>query len=524
MVWLWVGTLLCTAACGEREPRPAPAVAKLARPALRLVALTDVAGYLEPCGCQSKPLGGIDRAAAKLRELRADRVPVLFVAAGDLLFGPRPEAASSDAEAATQETWKAETLVEIWNRLGLAAATPGKRDLQFGEPVLAQVMARSTSQWLPSKPSEVPVTGWLTKAGEIPVGIVGVSTFEGPEAAIDGQRLRSLGARAQAELDRLRTAGARVTVALISSDQRTGRRLSASLHGLDFAIQGGLDEEHAAAPSRVGGGMLLRAGRQGQGLLVVDIYLGGESPFVDVSEWTRRENKAALQARIGDLAQRVDAWEHDAKVDRASVDEQRRKLQTLHAELARADSAPAASGNAFSARYEPLTSDMTGDPQIGGVVDAYDARVNEHNRIAFADVRPVPAPEGAPHYVGSAACQTCHAPAYSWWTQHQHGRAYTTLERVHKQFNLSCAGCHVTGYGKPGGATLVHNEGLIHVGCESCHGPGSQHALSPSVSSHKLTASPGEAICKQCHTPEHSDLFEYESYVARLRAKGHGAR
>jgi hypothetical protein len=38
----------------------------------------------------------------------------------------------------------------------------------------------------------------------------------------------------------------------------------------------------------------------------------------------------------------------------------------------------------------------------------------------------------------------------------------------------------------------------------------------------KLTSAPGEAVCKQCHTPEHSDLFEFQAYVARIRAKGHG--
>src|SRR5262249_43266606 len=105
--------LLCVVACGEREQRAAPRVAKPPSASLRLAALTDLSGFLEPCGCQSKPLGGIDKAATKLASLRGERVPVLFVAAGDLLFGPKPEGAGSNDDAATQETWKAETLVEI---------------------------------------------------------------------------------------------------------------------------------------------------------------------------------------------------------------------------------------------------------------------------------------------------------------------------------------------------------------------------------------------------------------------------
>ena len=58
--------------------------------------------------------------------------------------------------------------------------------------------------------------------------------------------------------------------------------------------------------------------------------------------------------------------------------------------------------------------------------------------------------------MGSEACQSCHAEAYAWWKSTKHGRAYATLENVHKEFNLSCVGCHVTGYNQPGGSTVTH--------------------------------------------------------------------
>jgi hypothetical protein len=190
----------------------------------------------------------------------------------------------------------------------------------------------------------------------------------------------------------------------------------------------------------------------------------------------------------------------------------------------------APSGNAFSARFEELSPDVHGDAQVASLIDAYDARVNEHNRTALANVLPPPSAAGSAHYLGSASCRGCHEPAFAWWTRHAHGRAYTTLERQNKQFNLSCVGCHVTGYMQPGGSSVVHNQGLTHVGCESCHGAGSEHvaqhqrgrAAAAGSSKASLVRSPSEAACKQCHTPEHSDLFEYTGYVARLRAPGHG--
>jgi len=520
-------------ACGDGRSslqiEPAP------QPALRVIALTDLSGYLEPCGCQSRPLGGIDRAASKLQSLRADRIPTLFFAVGDVLFGPRPEGATSDADAAAQETWKAETLVDIFSRLGMSAATPGSRDLSYGSELWTQLQTRSKFAWLPSQPDKpnepnkpghdntdpsAAVASQLTRVGALDVGLLGVSTFEGPDADITSDRIRALSEQMQAQIDQLRTQNARVVIALFSGDQRSGRRLLSGLRGLDFVVQGGTDDASAKAPSTIGGSTQLRAGRQGQGLLVVDIYLNGSEPFVDASDWTRKEQKSALSARIQDLEQRVSAWQRDPSVDRKSLEEQRSKLRELRKEQQRSESKPSLRGNAFNARYEPITHEVPSDAQIAGIVDAYNARVNEHNRVAFADKLPTPAPPGSPFYVGSSTCQSCHAPAYTWWTQHAHGHAYTTLERVHKQFNLSCVGCHVTGYAQPGGSTVVHNEGLTHVGCESCHGPGSLHARDPSAA--KLTRSPAEGVCKTCHTPEHSDLFEFSSYAQRLRAKGHG--
>jgi 2',3'-cyclic-nucleotide 2'-phosphodiesterase (5'-nucleotidase family) len=494
---------------------------------LRLVALTDLSGYLEPCGCQSRPLGGIDKAAAVLAALKADNVPLLFVSAGDLLFGERPEGASNDRDAAAQETWKAEALVDILSRLGLAAAAPGARDLSYGPETLKRLQGLAKFPWLPAGPADGTApertAGWLGSLGGAKVGVVGVSLFAAPAAELPAERLKALQLEVQAEIDRLRNQGAQLVVALISSDQRTGRRLSAGLRRLDFAVQGGVDDAAAPAPSRAGDTVLLRAGRQGQGLLVVDLYLEGAGAFADLSDWTRREQNAARKTRVDDLAQRVAAWERDTTVDQAGLREQRAKLAQLRTELARAEAPQNASGNAFRAKLEALGPERRGDGPIAKLVDAYDARVNEHNRVAFAGVSALPVPPGAARYLGSAACKSCHAPAYAWWTRHPHGNAYTTLETLHKQFNLSCVGCHVTGYGKPGGAAVVKNAGLTHVGCESCHGPGSKHAAQPGATTQALiTKSPSEAACKQCHTPEHSDLFEYASYIARLRVPGHG--
>ncbi|MEZ4246972.1 MAG: hypothetical protein R3B99_01825 [Polyangiales bacterium] len=74
-------------ACGD-DDAPTPPVTTLPAVDLRVVAITDLQGYLEPCGCTSRPLGGIDRLAAKLQAL-AGEAPTVFVSAGDLWLAPQ---------------------------------------------------------------------------------------------------------------------------------------------------------------------------------------------------------------------------------------------------------------------------------------------------------------------------------------------------------------------------------------------------------------------------------------------------
>ncbi|MFW5920875.1 MAG: hypothetical protein ACOCUS_03465 [Polyangiales bacterium] len=59
-------------------------------PDLRLLVLTDLQGRLEPCGCTSRPLGGIDKLAAHVGKVREDGGPTGMVAAGGPGVRPCP--------------------------------------------------------------------------------------------------------------------------------------------------------------------------------------------------------------------------------------------------------------------------------------------------------------------------------------------------------------------------------------------------------------------------------------------------
>jgi hypothetical protein len=124
-------------------------------------------------------------------------------------------------------------------------------------------------------------------------------------------------------------------------------------------------------------------------------------------------------------------------------------------------------------------------------------------------------------YVGVEECTICHDSSRTVWDKTAHAHAYATLSRQDKQYNLDCVGCHVTGYGQPGGSTVAHVERGENVQCEVCHGPGSLHAKAPR-SVKPLVPKPGPDLCLSCHQPPYGREFDPKAKMEAIRGPGHG--
>lgn len=528
------------ASCGGTSRETTPSVPEIASAALphtdlRLLIVTDLMGYLEPCGCTSRPLGGIDRLSAAVREHREGGVPTLFVSAGDLFFDGTSHGVDGP-EAVTQELWKAETVADVLSQLGLAAAVPGPLDLRFGIAPFAALRERArfpllgAGVQLPSQPThavddeggDVSVLRGhvLETVGTTKVGVVGVTQLEIEGAEIADARLLEL---AREEVRAVRSEGAEFVIVLARASRRLARRIANELESIDFVVQGGADDAEAHLPARGERAFVLHASHHGQGLLVVDIARSPDTPFTDISAWTRISERDHLLRDAEALRRRIAEWASDSQVAAADLDGQRQRLREMEQRIQDVARAPAVRGSAFDARFVELPFAARRDPEVTAILDRYFRRVNEHNREAFAGLLPRPAPEGRPSYVGTAACESCHAEEVAWWRTTMHGRAYRTLEDVHKEYNLSCVGCHVTGYQQPGGSTVSHVGELRNVGCEACHGPGSMHVASPLEASVNVHRDAPEERCTGCHNREHSDRFHYATYRRMMIAPGHGA-
>ena len=124
-------------------------------------------------------------------------------------------------------------------------------------------------------------------------------------------------------------------------------------------------------------------------------------------------------------------------------------------------------------------------------------------------------------YVGSDACQSCHADEYTTWAASPHGHSIESLQTAGKADDINCLRCHTTGYDRPGGFPAEGNvrahPDLARVGCESCHGPGGNH-VGPDAKRMGTIVSLGDKcdscvilqICGSCHDEANDPGFEFE--------------
>ena len=127
----------------------------------------------------------------------------------------------------------------------------------------------------------------------------------------------------------------------------------------------------------------------------------------------------------------------------------------------------------------------------------------------------VPGVRVAATYVGSQRCVECHKTAGAIWAKSGHAEAFNTLIARKADADPKCIACHTIGFGSLSGYRREFGgEKLTHVGCESCHGPGSLH-----VRRHEgdkaidFTYRPlGAGDCQKCHYGEFSRPFYWYEF------------
>jgi len=491
------------------------------KPTLTVFAVAELRGQIGPCGCTTDPLGDISRTAQLVARARAAG-PVLFVDAGSLLYSQAPIPAALDA----QEELKATLLAETYQKTLLADAVGvGPADLPKGLDHLRIPRVVSNASEIPAAPPR------LIEVGGAKVGVFGVLA----EGSVTGVKLGDPVAAGKQATAQLRGQGARVIIGLVQADSRKEAvRLVRDIGGIDLAIAGlGL-----AAPEpgqvdieaqRVGDGWLIVPVNRGQIVARIDVTLRGPGALIDaVGPGAAAAKLAQLDARLAGLDADLAAFATDKSADPAFVAQKKQERGQLAADRDRLKAHPLVvppRASYFTLDQIRINKLLACDTAVQDAVSQYYRATGEANMKAAAKLPVAPPAKGQPGYTGTESCSDCHAEAVELWTKTVHAKAWQTLEERGQQFDLDCIGCHVTGWGKPGGSNLGHNDKLRDVQCETCHGPSSIHVAKGGLEKPFATRrAPANDLCaSQCHTKEHSDTFQLEPYLRDVLGPGHGA-
>jgi hypothetical protein len=482
-----LAALLSALSCQHRPAAPAPAVA------VTLFFTAELKGYVGPCGCSENMRGGLARLANVVERTRQPGMTVGFFDVGDALFGSD----SIAPEALAQQERKAACIAEAFRTLKLDGRQPGKLDSRYA-PALSQSLPLLTTQWV--------------TAGEAKAAVVGGATLsQATERAIQ--------ARAQG--------ASFVAGVVLASFEALVKEGLVENSPFDLLVAGEASDGIKAEVSRQLGRQtkVVQLQSKGRTLLRVDLQLRPGQK----SQW--HEAGAERQRELDGLDERIERLK--AQVNDPGLGEQLKTMRqgklvevlARRASLANTGIATPPQGSLAQAVIVPIELTLPEDAAVSALVQAYDRDVGVLN-LAWAKEhgRSCETPSATlPGYVGSAACEACHAPAFAVFRDSKHSQAYPTLRAKEKQYHLDCIGCHVTGWRQPGGVCRIdETQGREEVGCESCHGPGSVHVGQPVVQTIRRGKTP--ATCTGCHDAENSPHFDFERYLARILGPGHGAQ
>lgn len=160
----------------------------------------------------------------------------------------------------------------------------------------------------------------------------------------------------------------------------------------------------------------------------------------------------------------------------------------------------------------PVQAKLPDDPALVQLYRQYQQLVSQSGLLESYPRVPLPDKLA---FAGTASCKPCHESEYTQWNATGHAHALAALKKVGSDRDPECAICHVIGLGYEGG---FRNEEktphLADVGCENCHGPGSEHVLT----SGQTPPGRPRTACIQCHTPEQSGGFagHEEEYMKKI--------
>src|SRR5690554_1945831 len=505
-------------------------------PAPAVFFLAGLKGYLEPCGCSAEILlGGIERLTGYVDAARKLHPAATMLDGGDMLF----EFAKIEEHDIPQVKAKADVIVAAQKKFGTQVTVPGELDFVLGSDFYLEKLAAAGVEPIAANlaiDGKKLAATRLIELGTIKLGVLG-AVDPAHYAGLENVATREAIPAVKDALAALKKQGATTTLLLMHGDLNATRAVMNAVDGIDFGVVGHAPRESDEV-NLVNGGFTLEAFDQGRYLGVLKLYERDATDTYSNAGAASVSEIEKLERVIAHKQGQVDGFPPSKRRENppilARIQKDIKDLKAQVDTLRQASVNVPETGNAFI--YRPIA--MRPGLPTNAAMEAERRAFNESLKSLQMSVkREVVAPkEEEAFYIGTNNCATCHVTQNKFWEGTAHAHAVKTLEDRDKLFDQSCIGCHVVGYEKPGGSVIgqLHYEAklgartiekdLENVGCENCHGPGSEHAQMPVDAAGKaqfITTAPSVTECMECHVPEHSPKFNFDAYVKDITGPGH---
>ncbi|MFT4901225.1 MAG: hypothetical protein ACI81V_000494 [Lentimonas sp.] len=421
---------------------------------MRIVLTADIRGRLVPCGCFTGQLGGMTRLFTRLEQTKT--LNELRVDAGDALQGVQDF-----------EIMEYERILEAFGMMDFQALNIGAREAELSAAALSRIQSKAQAPLISAnlfsqESGQTILPPYIkTKVGGkivILTGILHPDSID-PTQLGEGLRLDPPELALKALLPKLREQ-CDLLVLLAFANEDKLRQLAEQFYEPDFILGGDVSQ-----PS----------GNTRQINQSHVFYVANESRTIGLIDFVAAYGKQRPSIRIN----------HARPV---LLDEDILEAETI-LQIAQA--------YREEIRVTPLAIDHP----------------ESHPVAQVPGIRPLA------HYVGTESCTACHLAEHAIWKDTGHAHAWASLKYKKADADPNCIACHSVGFGSESGYRReFEHEKLINVGCESCHGPGSQHVEERTAGGTALQRFRPLAAgdCRTCHYGEFSRPFDWDTFWPRV--------
>ena len=382
-------------------------------PDIHIIFTGEESGYLEPCGCSEKELGGLSKRHSLITRLRKKDENWILLSLGDL-----------PGEVGRQDEIKMETTLKALDQMGYTAHNIGEKDISMGLDLLGYLSQISSVELISSNivninPQILRIKPYIIKEIKIKettlkVGILGIvspelidNAYQEMEVVDPIESLKPLLSKLSGKTDLL--------ILLSHAEIEDSVKIAEIYPEFDLIISGHRVDRPSLYLEKVKDTYVIPVGEKGK-------YLG----TITMLPKSGRTNEGGPSNR------------NLPSVDIISLDEK-----------------------------------VEDSPEIKMLLKTYQQRLRDEELLA--QVFKTDSPSNLT-FIGNDDCAVCHNKIFKHWEETGHASAYETLVKAEHEYDPECIECHVIGLNYfTGFETIASTPKLKGVGCESCHGPGSSH-------------------------------------------------